>query len=133
MTSVLTKSISIFAAEQFKESVSEESNTKIYLTFGRVQSWANDSIPDQANTSVSSGYEVWKNMIGGKKLTGNDIRHVIPRYDWTSNTAYTAYDHSLVDLPNKQFYVITDQWNVYKCIANNYEGVSNTKPTYTQA
>lgn len=72
-------------------------------------------------------------MIGGKKITGNDIRHCIPRFNWTANTVYYAYD-DLVDSKtlkssNTQFYVVTDDWNVYKCLANSYGANSTTKPT----
>ena len=32
-------------------------------------------------------------MIGGKRILGGDVYHVIPRHDWKVNTIYTAYDH----------------------------------------
>jgi hypothetical protein len=121
------------AAENFRESVSEVSNNKIYVTIGKVDAWANDADPDDANSSISSINEIWHQMIGGKIITGNDIRHVIPRYNWTENTSFAEYDHRMSDADlfnaNNKFYVVTDQWNVYKCISNNNGAVSNTKPT----
>lgn len=135
MTSVVSKYISVFNAKQFKESVSEPSSSNVYLTFGKVTPWNNESSPDQANTSFSSYYEVWRNMVGAKRLTGNEIRHCVPRFDWTANSVYYAYDN-LTDsneLKNgtNQFYVLTDDFNVYKCLANNYGANSSTKPTST--
>lgn len=135
MASVRSKDLGVFIAKQFRESVSEPSSSNLYLTFGRSVSWVNDSNPPQANTSEVSVYDVWRNMIGGKRITGNDIRHVIPRFDWTNNTVYIAYsdiaDSKDYKNPNTAFYVLTDDFNVYKCISNNYGNTSTSKPTST--
>jgi len=120
------------SAEQFKESVSEPTpNTNLYLTYGKVYPWENDTSPSIANSSVSTEYEIWNNMIGGKKILGYDISHVIPRFNWSSNTKYAAYDHrssSLYD-GNTQFYVLTSDYSVYKCLANNNSANSTVEPT----
>jgi hypothetical protein len=132
MSAISFIDLNINMAEQFKESVSEPSpNTKIYLTFGRVDAWSNESSPDTANSSVATVYEVWNNMIGGKRLISSDIAHVIPRFNWTANSVYTAYDDLRTDLHtgNNQFYVVTTDKNVYKCIANNYGGASTVEPS----
>mgnify|MGYP003347579259 CR=1 FL=1 len=135
MASVRSKDFGIFIAKQVRESVSEPSSSNLYLTFGKVQPWTNESEPPQANTCDSVVYEVWKNMVGGKRITGNDIRHVVPRFNWANNTIYAQYD-SLVDSRNLKnantaFYVLTDDWNVYKCLANNNGLASTSKPTST--
>ena len=72
-------------------------------------------------------------MIGAKLLTGNEIKHAIPRHDWTANTSYAAFDDrmdsaSLFDANNK-FYVVTSDWNVYKCLSNNTSANSTVMPT----
>lgn len=133
MSAVFSKYLEVFNAKQFKESVSEPSNSNVYVTFGRSFAWDNESAPDQANTGVATFYEVWNNMIGGKRVTGNDIRHAIPRFNWTTNTVYYAYndivDSRTLKSANTAFYVVTDDWNVYKCLSNNYGTVSTSKPT----
>lgn len=133
--SVYSKDLQVFNAEQFLESVSEPANTRIYLTIGKCTPWANDSAPQQANSSVTVFNEVWHNMIGAKLLTGNNIRHVIPRYNWGANESYPAYDHCTCSLllfaPNVKFYVVTTDWNVYKCLSNNNGGISTVMPTTT--
>ena len=135
MSSSFSKNLEIYNAKQFKESVSEPASSNVYLTFGKTVAWANDLDPDISNTSIPSFYEVWSNMIGGKRVTGNNIKHAIPRFDWTANSAYYAYDDRIDSLElmngNNAFYVITDDWNVYKCLANNYGAVSTEKPTST--
>jgi hypothetical protein len=133
MSSIYTKNLEIFNAKQFKESVSEPLNSSIYLTFGKVIAWANDSAPTQANTSMVTHYEIWNNMIGGKLVTGNDMSHAIPRFNWSANTVYNAYDdtmtHSQLYNSNNKFYIVTSGYNVYKCIANSQGNVSTQMPT----
>jgi hypothetical protein len=96
-------------AEQLKESVSEPSpNTKLFLVFGKTDAWANDASPNVSNTSIATVYEVWNNMIGGKRILGGDISLAIPRINWTSGTNYDAYDHMRSDLfdTNTKFYIM---------------------------
>jgi len=130
---VHSKNLQIFNAEQFLESVSEPADTKLYLTFGRSEPWPNDAAPTQANSSISTANEVWSNMIGGKRITGNDMQHVIIRHDWQSGENYSAYDHCSCSLilfdANTQFYVMTSDYGVYKCLANNNGGISTIMPT----
>lgn len=133
MASVSSKYMNIFSAKQFRESVAEAAASNVYLTIGRSVSWTDENNPPQANTSVSSFYEVWDNMIAAKRISGNDVRHAIPRFDWTANTVYFQYDN-LVDSKvlkseTNQFYVVTDDWNVYKCLSNNRGVQSTVKPT----
>lgn len=132
MSSIFSKDLGIFNAKQFRESVSEPQSSNVYLTFGRSYAWADENSPLQANTSTISTYEIWNNMIAGKKITGNDMRHAIPRFNWTTNTVYNAYDDRTdskdLKSANNNFFVVTDDWNVYKCIANNYGANSTSKP-----
>lgn len=134
MASVFSEDLRIFNAENFKKAVSNQvGNTKLYFAFGKCSSWANDSAPQQANTSVTSLNEVWDNMIGAKLITGNEVSHVTYRNDWTANTAYDAYDHCICSLqlfnPEVKFFVVTSDWNVYKCLSNNSGGLSTVMPT----
>jgi len=133
VVSVYSKNLNIFNAEQFKESVTETANTKLYFTIGRVEHWANDSLPNQANSSVTSLYEVYRNMIGGKRVTGNDMYHCIPRINWTQGVTYDSYDHCTCSLilfdSNTKFYTVTPNWDVYKCISNNGDRPSQNVPT----
>jgi len=132
MSSATFINLRVNSAEQFKESVSEPTpNTKLYITYGKVTGWANDLSPDIANSSPATEYEIWKNMIGGKKIFGSDLSHAVKRFNWTANTVYYAYDNLSKDLydGNSKFYILTSDYNVYKCIANNYGANSTVEPT----
>jgi len=135
MVSVFSENLRVYNAEQFKASVSTSSSSKIYLTVGKVDPWPNDAAPLQANSSVTVFNDVWKNMIGAKLITGNDVRHVVPRNDWESGTVYDAYDHCTCSIllfnANVKFFIVTSEWNVYKCLENNRDGPSLVMPTQT--
>jgi hypothetical protein len=136
MTSIAFNSLAVNNAEQFKESVSEPTpNTRIFLTYGYIEPWSNDNTPPLPNTSVSSVYEIWNKMVGGKRVTGENIRHVIQRNDWVSGTVYSAYDDRNIDLfnENNRFYILTDDYHVYKCISNANGAVSTSSPTYVSS
>ena len=131
-TSATFNNMRVFAAEQFKESVSETTaNSVLYLTYGKVDAWPDEANPDAANTAVVTTYSVWANMIGGKRLFGSDVAHVTARFDWASGETYVAYDHRNPDLldGNTPFYVMNSSYSVYKCVANNYSNPSTVEPT----
>lgn len=135
MVSVYSKNLQVYNAEQFKTSVDKVDQPYLYFTFGKVNPWTDENNPPQANTSVDSFNEVWKNMIGAKQIQGNDVRLGIRRYDWAPGQSYYAYDDCACSMnmnnPDHNFYVITDDWNVYKCIANNNGNLSTAKPIGT--
>lgn len=132
MASVYSKNLNIFNAEQFKESVTEAANSSLYFTVGKVTPWANDSAPPQANVSVTAIYDLYRNMVGGKKITGNDMYHCIPRINWTAGITYDQYDHSSNEInlydSNTKFYIVTENWDVYKCLSNNNGAPSQNVP-----
>ena len=132
MSASRSKNLDIFVAKQVKESVSEPSSSNVYLTFGKSSSWPSESSPLQANTSVVSFNDIWKNMIGAKRIVGNNIRHAIPRINWTSGTVYSAYDDKLdsseLFSSTNDFYVINNEYHVFKCLDNNNGALSTVMP-----
>lgn len=133
---VLTSTdLKIFVAKQIRESLSEALFSNVYISIGKVSPWTDDNNPVNPGSTDFDFRQTWDNMIGGKRLTTNDVQHVIPRFDWTANTVYVAYDDKLSNEfffnGNTQFYTVTDEFNVYKCIANNYGSNSTVKPTST--
>ena len=127
MASIITKDMKIHAAKVFKEYI-EDTNNSIYITVGKANLWANDAAPPTPVYCTEEINDFWSNMTGGKKLTGNDIYYAASRYTWTSNTRYAEY-RSDADMGNNQYYVVTSDWNVYKCISNGFGKISTTEPT----
>ena len=147
MPAIVTNKFRIHNAKQFVEAFDEVSttsgaaitdasgllNTNMYLFIGKVTAWADDTAPPTPTDSVSNTvYNHWRDMIAAKKIGSTDVSHVAPRYNWTTGTNYFAYTHANNALFDQQFYVMTDDYNVYKCLANNNAGgTSTTKPTGT--
>ena len=128
MTSFTSKKLPFFSAAQFKESLSESSPAINYIFIGNHIPYANEASPDIISDTVSAEKTVWDNMYAAKRITGNDVEHVIPRINWTGNTKFHQYDDTITisDLISSNssqnlqpMYVITTDRNVYKCISNN--------------
>ena len=87
--------------------------------------------PPVEDTYQNTYYDIWRNMISLKKAQVSDVTHVVARYNWTNNHCYSMYDDQDSALYNEEFYVYTDQNNVYKCIDNNGGANSTVRPTGT--
>jgi len=153
MAALVTNKFRIHNAKQFIEAFDEVSftsgaavtdssgllNSNMYLFIGKVTGWSDDASPPTPTDSVANThYENWRDMIAAKKITASDVSHVIPRKNWTNNTNYFAYTDTTATLFSQDFYVMTSDYNVYKCLSNsdtNSSGTtastSTTKPTGT--
>ena len=130
MPSIVTSKFRVHNAQQFVESFSEASNTVMYLFVGKNTAFADDnSPPTPVNSTANIEFTPWRDMYGAKRIQSSDVSHAIPRYNWTSGTTYTAYDDQSTSLLSDTFYVMTEDYNVYKCLFNNGNTASTTKPT----
>ena len=94
MARLVATKFKIHNAEQFIESLGETSATNLYLFIGKVQEWEDENLPPAPNEAVANTlYSYWDQIIAAKKVTPADVKHVITRVNWESNTAYTAYTH----------------------------------------
>ena len=132
MPGVVTKRFRLHNAKQFQEAFSEAANTQMYIYIGRLQEWPNsDTVPTPTDSIQETDYEPWRNMIAAKKVTPSDVSFSIPRYNWTSGTVYTEYDQKSTTYDNNNFYVVTTDYDVYKCLFNNRGAASTVKPSGT--
>jgi hypothetical protein len=126
---------------QFKKNIIDEMKNAMNDGHASYYSFASHPIAQTGAVSVvsSSVYNSqflpsWQ-MLFGKKLTTEDIVPVITRTVWKSNTVYTRYDNTSESMyANSDYYVISHptlydgDWNIYKCIDNNYGNVSTIDP-----
>lgn len=130
MPSAVANKFRIHNAQQFKEAFDEASNTVIYFYIGGPSPFTNDlTPPTPILTTANIEYTPWEDMIAMKRVQPSDVSHVIPRYNWTANTVYVAFDDKTTTLTSDQFYVLTDEYDVYKCLNNNGSTQSTVKPT----
>jgi hypothetical protein len=109
------------------------SGSNYYITFGKFFEWDDDSNPPATNTSIKeSFYDVYSNILFGKKVFETDIGYIAKRITWTTGTVYDYYSHLDPNLYQKNFYIVTSLNRVYKCIFNNYGVASTVEPTNTQ-
>lgn len=132
MPALITRRFRLYNAQNFKEAFTETSPDRLYLYIGRIQPWPNgDTPPTPQDTLSDVRYDPWRNMLAAKKVSTNDMTFAVRRYDWTSGTVYVEFDNNDANLYDSQYFVLTDDNNVYKCMFNNNGGASTVKPTGT--
>lgn len=149
MTAIITNKFRLLNARKFIEGFDGSSLTENrYLFIGRTSPWANDTMPPLPLDSVDSEMQAWDDMLSLKRVVDLTVSNLIPRINWdaTGETVYVAYssaDSELFNHPTAaeisdglansytpgNFYVVTDEYNVYKCIDNNNGAKSTVKPT----
>lgn len=132
MSATIQNNLRVSAAKKFVDRVGQEGNF-IYTFLGKSTEWDDENSPPIPNDWVQAEIEAYDNMQYLKRVIANDVYQVIRRIDWTSSTVYSPYKHNsvLFDPANEEypFYVVTDDWNVYKCIGNAQGKPSLFKPT----
>jgi len=145
MAAFVTDQFRILNANSFVESINDNSYyaflglsnpTTPNPGFGRTSDW-NTSINNNPidNFQYLSHYR--DTSLFGKKITSENVRRVVKRVDWISNTSYDMYRHDyseyteapsskVFNLYNSNYYVITDEFKVYLCLEN---GTSGKNPT----
>jgi hypothetical protein len=148
MPALVSKKFRLHNAKQFSEAFDEDTGfttfantsagdtsleTNMYLFIGGVSAWSDDSNPPTPTDSVANSYySHWRDMIAAKKVSSTDVTHCVARNNWTNNIPYFAYSDANNALYDQSFFVMTDEYNVYKCLANNDSaGSSVAKPTGT--
>lgn len=131
-----TKDLSINNAKAFIEAMNAQdtSTTKksviLYAVLGKSEPYENEPTPiTPPDNEQYLQYQAHRDFIGGKKITTGDISHVVPRYNWTSGTVYSMYRDTDEDMYERVYYVLTDEFNVYKCLYNNKGAQSTVQPT----
>jgi len=134
MTAIVGNAFRKYNADSFINSF-EDNN--VYLMIGKKDEWASTgagqyagsgfsdtSIPTPIDTTQAP-YIHHNDMIAAKLIGTSDVSHVLKRVDWTSGTVYEEYDHLTDDIIDKDFFVFTSAYRVYKCISN-YGGTAST-------
>jgi len=155
MPAIVTDQFRILNASNFVDSVVSTNNSyyvflglnnSAQVGFGRTTNWNNNTPNPTDNFEYPSHYR--DTALFGKKITSANIRRVIRKVQWQSNTSYDMYRHDysiLNQSPNSNssrlydlnYYVITSDFRVYICIDNGSSGVnlkgnkSQDEPTFT--
>lgn len=135
MAILLSKQARVELARSFLReirNVVDEDNNKLYdyynFALARTTSWSDESTPEEPYDSQKYLNEFRNNIMFTQKVNPSDVCHLIPRKDWTSGTIYDPYDDDYsstnpaqsgaTTLADAEFYVLTSDDRVYKCIDN---------------
>jgi hypothetical protein len=162
MAAVVTDQFRISNANNFIDSVLNSNNSYyVFLGlsnpggpgnpvgFGRSTTWdSSPSLPPNPIDNFQYLMHYRNTALFGKKINSANIRRVIRKVNWTSNTRYDMYrhDYSVYNLtPNSQsarlydsnYYVMNSDFRVYICLYNGSSGTNLTgntskdEPTFT--
>ena len=129
MAITTSKKFNVHIAQQFKEGFDESDPTQMYLFYSRIDPWSSESSPPTLKDSVFSDREMWRGMTAVKKISNNNITMAVTKNLWETNTVYTEYTDTSENLATSNFYVITSNNEVYKCLFNSNSTPSIIIPT----
>ena len=168
MAAIVTDQFRIANANNFVDSVLDANNSYyVFLGlsnpgtssspvgFGRSTTWGTDtnSSPPSPIDNLQYLSHYRNTSLFGKKLNSSNVRRIVRKVSWTSNTRYDMYrhDYSVHNLsPNAQtarlydcnYFVVNSDFKVYVCLYNGSHGdiggssnvngnTSQDEPTFT--
>ena len=130
---------SALAETLYYEVLSRRSN--YYYFLGRVLPWEDENSPQTPLNTLSYENDTRNGIISVKKIPISDVSLVVKRINWTSGTVYDQFDGNYTStnksstgassLKSSNFYVLTNNYRVYKCLNNNLGAQSTVEPTGT--
>lgn len=136
MPAIITQDLRIKNADTF---AADLVNTPNYIYIGKSTEWADELIPDAMVGSDNDLFQVYNDLLAMKKIDSSSVLSVCRRINWVAQTVYDEYDHRVnMDardmLGNNiyNYYVLTEEFNVYKCLSNNNGVPSTERPTSQQ-
>lgn len=139
MSFLLKNTIHRVLAESFYDQIVTQ-QSDFYYYIGKVVPWSVETSPEAPLDTQQYEYDTRNNIISVKKITSGDVSFVVRRINWASGTVYDQFDSYSASFPsdtgatslkNSRFYVLTNEFNVYKCLFNNNGGASTVKPNGT--
>lgn len=104
-------------------------NSKYFHFLGKVSPWVpSDQVPSNIVDTQDSLRAVRDEMVIAKRVEPTEVSLVIDRIDWTTGTVYSMWD-TTIDMQSLNFYVMTSDYHVYKCLDNNLGAPSTVMPT----
>ena len=132
MPAIATSKFRVHNAEQFLEAFNEAAATNMYFYIGGVTPFVDDNNPPTpTNDTNSIEFVPWRDSIAAKRVNAEDVISVVDRYNWTTGVVYDYYDDQDTNLLDDDFYVMTNDYNVYKCLWNAGGVGSTDKPELT--
>ena len=158
MSAVVTDQFRISNAGNFVDSVTDTNNnyyvflglsnpvmlapdgseSSTLVGFGRTSTW-NTSPPNPID-NINHNWNNGSTALFGRRITSGDVRRVVRKVDWKTNTPYDMYrqDYNINNpapvsktarLYDANYFVVNSDFNVYICISNGSSGSTSQIPT----
>lgn len=137
--SIVTDNLRFNILKAFEQRIKSNENS-LYMYYSRPLKWSKttneneladlEETPSDAERTQEEENSVKSALLAMKKLNDRDITVGFRSIIWTSNQVYVEYSDR-TNLTDQNFYVITSENNVYKCIDNNGNSSSTIEPTGT--
>ena len=140
MSSIIKTSLRDSIAQSIYNDVISK-RSRYFFFLGKPLTWqplVSTDIPEVPIDSFNYELETRNNIVSAKQINNPDVCLVVPRYDWVSGEVYDMYDDQYTatnpafsgatSLQDAKFYVVNADFNVYKCISNNYNAKSVNTP-----
>lgn len=115
MAAIVTDAFRKNVAEALYEQVSSTSDSnEYYIGIGKSDPYGDSDLAVTAIRSYRDERLLRSNLQSIKKVEG--VSFVIPRYNWSSGTLYSAYADDFAGLPSNSYYVLTEENEVYICL-----------------
>ena len=128
MPTIITNKLKLNNAKNFIDSVSLDSGNSLYMFLAKPSIWNDDIVLEPTDVQETNS-KIWDEMISIKRILPSSIANVVKRVDWEIGEYYDEYNPEDPDLFSKNFYVLNSQFDVYKCIDNNFRAPSTISPT----
>ena len=116
-------------------------NDYFHFAVGRTEAWTDETSPETPIDNDSYVSKFRRSMMFTQRIDSADVCLLAKRVNWATGTVYDEYDDNISssnqsysgasNLADANFFVVTDEFKVYKCISNNNNGQSTVKPTST--
>lgn len=108
----------------------ENVSSYYYAAVGKNDPWDSDQNPTTPTNSLRTARQA-RYAVQSYKLV-SDASAVVPRSNWSTGAVYSGWDDAGVGHPTNNFYVITDENQVYVCLQGGRNAQGQAVPSTVQ-
>lgn len=129
MADVLLKSFNLDAAISILEDIQNQ-RARYYYFLGGIESWGvPDLDPHLPFVETSKNERMLRSNIAAvKRITPGEVSLVVAAAGWESGLVFEQWDDAR-DMSELSFFVVNDEYQVFKCLDNSNNSVSTVKPS----
>lgn len=136
-TKIATNKFRVHSVNKFIDSVQSTTNSNSYYVFAaRSNVFDNEASPPAVTDSIDEiHYNIYDEMLFGKRVANNDVVPMIRRINWQSGNTFHQYNNVDTSLDEKNFYCVSQEganYYVFKCLDNNNNTAANDQPLFSE-